>query len=113
MSPNSQKRSERHNPASMVNHDQEIKTNPDVGWAFLDQCIKKCSDGTLTPEEGAMTKLWTTENEGVVVDKCLQLFGGYGYMSEYPVSHMFVDARVRRIYGGAAEVMKRVIARSL
>ena len=91
----------------------EIKTNLDVGWAFLDQCIKKCSDGTLTPEEGAMAKLWTTENEGVVVDKCLQLFGGYGYMCEYPISRMFVDARVRRIYGGASEVMKLVIARSL
>jgi len=102
-----------HTPASMVSHDQEIKTNPDVGWALPDQCIKKCSDGTLTPEEGAMAKRWTTENEGVVVDKCLQPFGGYGYLCEYPASRMFVDARVRRIYGGTAEVMKLVIARSL
>lgn len=91
----------------------EMKTNLEVGWAYLDQCIKKCDEGVLTPEEGAMAKLWTTENEGVVVDKCLQLFGGYGYMSEYPISRMYVDARVRRIYGGTSEIMKLVIGRSL
>lgn len=91
----------------------EMKTNLEVGWAYLDQCIKKCDEGLLTPEEGAMAKLWTTENEGVVVDKCLQLFGGYGYMSEYPISRMYVDARVRRIYGGTSEIMKLVIGRSL
>ncbi|MDF0749615.1 acyl-CoA dehydrogenase family protein [Marinobacter sp. 71-i] len=91
----------------------DMKTNLEVGWAYLDQCIKKCDEGVLTPEEGAMAKLWTTENEGVVVDKCLQLFGGYGYMREYPISRMFVDARVRRIYGGTSEIMKLVIGRSL
>ncbi|GAA0688372.1 acyl-CoA dehydrogenase family protein [Marinobacterium maritimum] len=91
----------------------EMKTNLEVGWAYLDQCLRKCNDGILTPEEGAMAKLWTTENEGVVVDKCLQLFGGYGYMREYPISRMFVDARVRRIYGGTTEIMKLVIGRSL
>ncbi len=91
----------------------DMKTNLEVGWAYLDQCIKKCDEGVLTPEEGAMAKLWTTENEGVVVDKCLQLFGGYGYMCEYPISRMYVDARVRRIYGGTSEIMKLVIGRSL
>ncbi|MCG2581112.1 MAG: acyl-CoA dehydrogenase family protein [Marinobacter sp.] len=91
----------------------DMKTNLEVGWAYLDQCIKKCDEGVLTPEEGAMAKLWTTENEGMVVDKCLQLFGGYGYMREYPISRMFVDARVRRIYGGTSEIMKLVIGRSL
>lgn len=91
----------------------DMKTNLEVGWAYLDQCIKKCDEGVLTPEEGAMAKLWTTENEGVVVDKCLQLFGGYGYMREYPISRMYVDARVRRIYGGTSEIMKLVIGRSL
>jgi acyl-CoA dehydrogenase len=90
-----------------------IKTSLEVGWAYLDQCIKKCDEGTLTPEEGAMAKLWTTENEGKVVDKCLQLFGGYGYMREYPISRIYVDARVRRIYGGTSEIMKLVISRSL
>lgn len=91
----------------------DMKTNLEVGWAYLDQCIKKCDEGVLTPEEGAMAKLWTTENEGVVVDKCLQLFGGYGYMREYPISRMYVDARVRRIFGGTSEIMKLVIGRSL
>lgn len=91
----------------------EIKTNLSVGWAYLDQCIKKMDEGTLTPEEGAMAKLWATENEGRVVDQCLQLFGGYGYMKEYPISRSFVDARVRRIYGGTSEIMKLVIARTL
>lgn len=84
-----------------------------MGWAYLDQCLQKINDGTLTPEEGAMAKLWTTENEGKVVDRCLQLFGGYGYMSEYPISRLFVDARVRRIYGGASEIMKLIISRTL
>jgi len=91
----------------------DIKTNLAVGWAFLDQCLLRANDGTLTPEEGAMAKLWTTENEGLVVDKCLQFFGGYGYMKEYPISRLFVDARVRRIYGGASEIMKLVISRTL
>lgn len=91
----------------------DIKTNLAVGWAFLDQCLLRANDGTLTPEEGAMAKLWTTENEGQVVDKCLQFFGGYGYMKEYPISRAFVDARVRRIYGGASEIMKLVISRTL
>lgn len=91
----------------------DIKTSLEVGWAYLDQCIKKCDEGTLTPEEGAMAKLWTTENEGKVVDQCLQLFGGYGYMREYPISRIYVDARVRRIYGGTSEIMKLVIGRSL
>lgn len=91
----------------------DIKTNLTVGWAFLDQCLLRANDGTLTPEEGAMAKLWTTENEGQVVDKCLQFFGGYGYMKEYPISRAFVDARVRRIYGGASEIMKLVISRTL
>lgn len=91
----------------------DMKTSLEVGWAYLDQCIRKCEDGTLTPEEGAMAKLWTTENEGKVVDQCLQLFGGYGYMREYPISRIYVDARVRRIYGGTSEIMKLVIGRSL
>ncbi|MEX0604499.1 MAG: acyl-CoA dehydrogenase family protein [Marinobacter sp.] len=91
----------------------DMKTSLEVGWAYLDQCIKKCDEGTLTPEEGAMAKLWTTENEGKVVDQCLQLFGGYGYMREYPISRIYVDARVRRIYGGTSEIMKLVIGRSL
>ncbi|MBM3513191.1 MAG: acyl-CoA dehydrogenase, partial [Alphaproteobacteria bacterium] len=58
-------------------------------------------------------KLWTTELQGRVVDRCLQLFGGYGYMLEYPIAKMFADARIQRIYGGTSEIMKEIIARSL
>jgi len=91
----------------------EMRTELAVGWSYLDQCLGKILNGELNPEEGAIAKLWATETEGRVVDRCLQLFGGYGYMREYPISRLFVDARVRRIYGGSSEIMKLVIARSL
>jgi acyl-CoA dehydrogenase len=91
----------------------EMKTNLAVGWAYLDQCLAKINEGKLTPEEGAMAKLWTTETGNKLIDECLQLFGGYGYMSEYPISRLYVDSRVRRIYGGASEIMKLVIGRTI
>ncbi|MFK7864532.1 MAG: acyl-CoA dehydrogenase family protein [Pseudohongiellaceae bacterium] len=91
----------------------EMKTNLAVGWAYLDQCLNKINEGKLTAEEGAMAKLWTTETGNKIVDDCLQLFGGYGYMREYPISRLFVDSRVRRIYGGSSEIMKLVIARTI
>ena len=91
----------------------EMKTDLAVGWSYIDQCLAKIIDGKLTPEEGAMAKLWTTETGNRIVDTCLQLFGGYGYMNEYPISRLFVDSRVRRIYGGTSEVMKIVIGRTI
>ena len=91
----------------------DVATELAVGWAYLDQCLGKIVDGSLTAQEGAMAKLWTTENEGKIVDTCLQFFGGYGYMREYPISRMYTDARVRRIYGGSTEIMKLFIGRSL
>ena len=91
----------------------EMKTDLAVGWSYIDQCLIKTTEGKLTPEEGAMAKLWTTESGNKIVDACLQLFGGYGYMSEYPISRLFVDARVRRIYGGTSEIMKLVIGRTI
>ena len=91
----------------------EMKTDLAVGWSYIDQCLAKIIDGKLTPEEGAMAKLWTTETGNKIVDTCLQLFGGYGYMNEYPISRLFVDSRVRRIYGGTSEVMKIVIGRTI
>ena len=69
--------------------------------------------GELTPEDAAMAKWWCTELQGRVVDRCLQLFGGYGYMLEYPIARAFADARVTRIYGGANEIMKEIVGRSL
>ncbi|MBV1892204.1 MAG: acyl-CoA dehydrogenase family protein [Gammaproteobacteria bacterium] len=91
----------------------DVATELAVGWAYLDQCLAKIVAGTLTAQEGAMAKLWTTEKEGKIVDTCLQFFGGYGYMREYPISRMYTDARVRRIYGGSTEIMKLFIGRSL
>ena len=69
--------------------------------------------GQLDSVTASMTKLWSTEALGEVVDKCLQLFGGAGYMNEYPIARMYVDARVMRIFGGANEIMKELISRSL
>ena len=91
----------------------DVKTSLAVGWAYLDQCLARIVAGKLTPEEGAMAKLWTTETGNKIVDDCLQFFGGYGYMSEYPISRLFVDSRVRRIYGGSSEIMKLVIGRTI
>ncbi len=89
----------------------EIKTQLAVGWAYLDQCLVKIDEGTMGPEEGAMAKLWTTETASDIIDDCLQMFGGYGYMVEYPISRLYVDQRIRRIYGGASEIMKLFISR--
>lgn len=91
----------------------EVSTEITVGWAFLDQCLGKALAGELTPSEAAMSKLWLTEMQGRVVDACLQLHGGYGFMSEYPISRLYVDARVQRIYGGTSEIMKEIISRGL
>jgi acyl-CoA dehydrogenase len=91
----------------------EIRAELEVAWAFLDKCIVAHSAGELTVPEVAMAKLWTTELQGRVIDACLQFFGGYGYMLEYPISKMYVDARVARIYGGTSEIMKEIIGRSL
>ena len=69
--------------------------------------------GRLDTATASMLKLWMTEQQGKVVDECLQLFGGYGYMNEYMIARMYADARVQRIYGGANEIMREVIARAL
>jgi acyl-CoA dehydrogenase len=91
----------------------EIRAELEVAWAFLDKCIATHCDDALTVPEVAMAKLWTSELQGRVIDTCLQFFGGYGYMLEYPISKMYVDARVARIYGGTSEIMKEIIGRSL
>ena len=69
--------------------------------------------GTLDTATASMLKLWTTEQKGKVIDECVQLHGGYGYMSEYPIARMYTDARIQRIYGGTSEIMKEVISRAL
>jgi acyl-CoA dehydrogenase len=91
----------------------EMKTEAVVGRTFHDWCVAEHLEGRLTPELASMAKLWLTELQGRVVDGCLQMFGGYGYMNEYPIARMFRDARVQRIYGGTNEIMKLLISRSL
>ena len=91
----------------------EVATQIAAGRAFVDQCVHKLLSRQLDTATASMAKLWTTETQGRVIDECLQLFGGYGYMDEYLISRMYADARVQRIYGGTSEVMKEVIARAL
>ena len=91
----------------------EVKTQATVGRSFVDACVMRLIAGTMDADTAAMAKLWTTETLGKAVDECLQLFGGYGYMMEYPIARLYADARVQRIYGGASEIMKEIIARSL
>ncbi len=89
------------------------KTEIEVHRAFVEKCNALYGQGKLDVPTAAMVKLATTEMEGRVTDACLQLFGGYGYMAEYPISRYWADARIQRIYGGTSEIMKEVIARSL
>lgn len=91
----------------------ELKTHLAVGWAHLDQCIAKHLKGELTSDEAALAKLFNTELQCRMVDECLQLHGGWGYMADAPIARMYTDARVRRIAGGSSEIMKMLIARTL
>ncbi len=91
----------------------ECKTEATIARVFIDECIERHLRGELDNETTAMGKWWCTERQNVVVSKCLQLFGGYGYMTEYPISRMFTDARVQMIYGGANEIMKEIIGRGI
>ena len=91
----------------------ECKTKTAVARAFLDQCIAEHLRGELTVERAAMAKYWLTDTQGEVIDACVQMHGGYGYMAEYDIAQMWADARVQRIYGGTNEIMKELIGRAL
>ena len=91
----------------------ECKTNTFVARSFLDTCIAAHLKGELTVEMAAMCKYWLTDLQCSVIDECVQLHGGYGFMQEYAVAEMWTDARVQRIYGGTNEIMKELIGRSL
>ncbi|MPZ56055.1 MAG: acyl-CoA dehydrogenase [Rhizobiales bacterium] len=91
----------------------ECKTEATVARVFLDNCITRHVAGELDTVTASMAKYWLTDLQGKIIDRCLQLFGGYGYMDEYPISRMYRDARVLRIYAGTNEIMKLLIARSL
>jgi acyl-CoA dehydrogenase len=84
-----------------------------VARCFVDDCIARYLRGELDAATASMAKLWVSERAQKVVDTCQQLFGGYGYMNEYPIAQMYKDVRVKRIYGGTSEVMKLLIARTL
>jgi len=91
----------------------EMRTSLDILQTFIDQCVLLHNDGELSAELAAEAKLFASELESTVMDNCVQLHGGAGYMSEYRISHMFTDARVSRIYAGSSEIMKEIIARSI
>ena len=91
----------------------ELVTETDIARVYVDRCIEQHVAGGLGVADAAKAKWWTTELQKRVVDQCLQLFGGYGYMAEYPISKAFVDTRVQTIYGGTTEVMKEIIGRTL
>jgi acyl-CoA dehydrogenase len=91
----------------------EVKTEVTVARVFLDDCVTKFLRGELDVATAAMAKWWLTELQGRVVDTCLQLHGGYGFMWEYPIARAYADSRIQRIYAGTTEIMKEIVARSL
>jgi acyl-CoA dehydrogenase len=91
----------------------ECATMAHVVRSFVNDCVQRLLDGCLDDTSAYMAKWWCTDQQCKVVDECLQLFGGYGYMAEYPIARLYADSRVQRIYGGANEIMKELIARKL
>ena len=91
----------------------ELRTELDVTQTYLDRQVTLLNEGALTAEDAAKAKWWATELEKRVIDSCLQFFGGWGYMEEYPIARAYRDARVQTIYGGTTEIMKEIIGKSL
>ncbi|WP_432970096.1 acyl-CoA dehydrogenase family protein [Dactylosporangium sp. CA-233914] len=91
----------------------DLVTEVELTQLYVDRCITELNAGTLNRVDAAKAKLWATEVQGRVVDACVQLHGGYGYMLEYPIARAYADSRVSRIYGGTSEIMKEIIGRSL
>ena len=91
----------------------EVATEIAVAEPFMDQCLLKLNEGALSPAEAAMAKLHGTELQNTATDRCLQLFGGYGFMTEYPIGPAYADARVTTIYGGTSEIMKTIISKDV
>jgi acyl-CoA dehydrogenase len=91
----------------------ERKTEATIARVFVDHCVMQLISGELDAVTASMAKYWCSDKQAETADECLQLHGGYGYMEEYPIARMFVDARIQKIYGGANEIMKVIIARSL
>jgi alkylation response protein AidB-like acyl-CoA dehydrogenase len=91
----------------------EVATEIEVTQPFIDACITELNAGELTPAKAAMAKLWGSELQNRVTDQCLQLFGGYGFMAEYPIGPAYADARIATIYGGTSEIMKTIISKDV
>jgi alkylation response protein AidB-like acyl-CoA dehydrogenase len=91
----------------------QMSTEIDIAQAYVDRCVLALNEGDLSPVDAAKAKWWTTEMYGRAVDAGVQLHGGYGYMTEYPISQLYLDARVQRIYAGSTEIMKDLIGRSM
>jgi alkylation response protein AidB-like acyl-CoA dehydrogenase len=91
----------------------ELKAAIEVSRAYIDRCVREYNAGTLTAVDAAKAKMWATDLQWRVIDTCVQLHGGYGYMMEYPIAKAFIDARVQKIYGGTNEIMKEIIHRDL
>ena len=91
----------------------EMKTELDMAWVFVDRQIEALNDGELSAEDAAESKWWCTEMQLRIITRCLQLFGGYGFMNEYPIARAYADARVQTIYGGTTEIMKEIIGRQI
>ena len=91
----------------------ELATEVEIARVYLDKSITELNAGRCTATDAAMAKWWTTELQKRVVDACVQLHGGYGYMLEYPIAKAYLDTRVQTIYGGTTEIMKEIVGRSL
>ncbi len=91
----------------------EVRAEVEIARVYIDRCARALNAGELTPEDAATAKWWCTDMQGRVIDRCVQLHGGYGYMLDYPIARAYADARVTRIYGGANEIMKEIVGRSM
>ncbi len=91
----------------------EMRSEVELGSVFVDRCVEELNEGQLSAEDAAVAKWWCTEMQGRVLDRCVQMHGGYGYMLEYPIARAWADARVTRIYGGTTEIMKEIIGRAM
>ncbi|MBI2424346.1 MAG: acyl-CoA dehydrogenase family protein [Candidatus Hydrogenedentes bacterium] len=91
----------------------EMKTETEIARVFLNHCVELLNEGELSTEKAAMAKWWTTELQKKVIDQCVQLHGGYGYMMEYPIAKAYIDSRAQTIYAGTTEIMKEIIGRAM
>jgi len=104
-------------PVAQFQHNKfllaELSTEVQIGQVYVDRCVELHCAGQLSAEQAAAAKFWTTELQNKVVDRCLQLHGGYGYMLEYPIARAWADSRIQTIYGGTSEIMREIVGRAI